>query len=177
VEATSFDLSDVHFLDARSGWAVGGAGEVLVTIDGGATWHEAPRRANTPLARVRAVRDAGGETRVWAVGAGGTIIASPLGGRPWQSVWRIQASRTRRNLHALAMFDPLRGIAAGDGGTILATEDGGGTWILDVGTGAPPGAPGRRPRGSSWAGRPCSRSRDGGLTFREEPGGRNYQKS
>ena len=172
VEATSFDLSDVHFLDARSGWAVGGAGEVLVTIDGGVTWHEAPRRANAPLARVRAVRDSGGETRVWAVGARGTIIASPLGGRAWQSVWRIQASRTRRDLHALAMFDPLRGIAAGDGGTLLTTEDGGATWVPRIaGTdaslrGAAVAGPGRALVGGKAA---LLGSRDGGLTFREEP--------
>ncbi len=173
VGATSFDLADVHFLDARSGWAVGGAGEVLVTVDGGATWHEAPRRAAAPLARVRAVRDAGGQTRVWAVGAHGTIVASPLGGRPWQSIWRSQGGRTRRDLHALAMFDPLRGIAAGDGGTIISTQDGGATWVpRTVGTGASlrgaaVAGPGRVLLGGQAA---LLGSGDGGETFREEPG-------
>jgi len=172
VGAARFDLTDVAFLDARSGWAVGATGEVLVTVDGGVTWHEAPRRVNVPLSRVRAVRAAGGDERAWAAGAAGTIIASPLGGRPWQSPWRIQASRTRHDLLAMEMNDPLHGIAAGAGGTILVTDNGGATWVARA------VASGASLRGAAFAGparvllggeRTLLGSRDGGLTFWEEP--------
>ncbi len=66
------DLGGVAFADQSHGWAVGAAGTILVTSDGGATWTapSAPVPTTQDLAGVAFV-DAG---HGWAVGAAGTIL-------------------------------------------------------------------------------------------------------
>ena len=76
-------LFGVAFADARHGWAVGKAGVVLATSDGGAGWTVQHRRA----AAVCLLRVAATDARhAWAVGfagngASGLILATTDGGR------------------------------------------------------------------------------------------------
>jgi photosystem II stability/assembly factor-like uncharacterized protein len=66
----SVDLSDVKFLDARTGWAVGAQGTIIHTTDGGARWQTEASGTRHPLERLSVASRA----RAWAVGFGGTII-------------------------------------------------------------------------------------------------------
>ena len=50
----SADLTALHFVDARQGWAVGHEGVVLHTADGGASWQAPTRRPSRQCAGARA---------------------------------------------------------------------------------------------------------------------------
>jgi photosystem II stability/assembly factor-like uncharacterized protein len=76
-------LYDVSMADARKGWAVGQAGIILRTEDGGSTWteQENPKQGEgTHLFAVHAI-DA---NTAWAVGDWGTRIFTDDGGKSWQ---------------------------------------------------------------------------------------------
>lgn len=63
-------LLSVAFVDANTGWAVGVAGTILKTTDGGTTW---TRQTSGVLNWLQAVTFADANTG-WAVGSGGTIL-------------------------------------------------------------------------------------------------------
>ncbi len=65
-----YDLSDVKFIDANEGWAVGANGAIIHTTDGGAYWLPEPSDTSHTLERISAVS----KGRAWAVGFGGTIV-------------------------------------------------------------------------------------------------------
>ena len=116
---TQQHLHDVHFVDASNGWAVGWAGTVLRTSDGGDTW-SLTRSGGSHLWGVDFVDASNG----WAVGSSGNIIRTSDGGATWSG----QTSRTFRNLYAVDFVSASRGWAVGDQGTILHTTNGGATW-------------------------------------------------
>jgi photosystem II stability/assembly factor-like uncharacterized protein len=113
-------LLRMSFANDQTGWAVGEAGTIQRTIDGGATWspQEAPTRKL--LYDVATIDD----SHAWAVGAGGTILRTVDGGRNWgeQSPEGVQA------LRAVHFVDPQRGWAVGAKGTIISTANGGARW-------------------------------------------------
>ncbi len=114
------------FTDAAHGMAVGAAGRVLRTADGGASWIDGSVPATGPL-RAVAARGAAAV----AVGDAGAIARSTDGG----ASWRRQASPTWRTLRAVTLVDATRGWAVGDGGTMLRTADGGSGWsVVSAGT-------------------------------------------
>ena len=102
-------------------WAVGEAGTVLKSLDGGVTWARVDAGVDTDLRDVAVV----GSNAVWVTGDGGVIRASTDGG----ATWHDQTSGTNANLKTIAFFDDAQhGIAAGEGGVTLVTADGGDTW-------------------------------------------------
>ncbi|MFZ2987688.1 WD40/YVTN/BNR-like repeat-containing protein, partial [Ideonella sp.] len=143
----SVTLTAVRFADARHGVAVGHAGVVLTTTDGGEHWQlkldglklaEIERRAaNTPADQQAAARlAADGADKPWldvlmadaqrlvVVGAYGLIMASSDGGSTWQS-WR-QRLDNPRELHLNSLRQ--RGaqwLIAGEQGLVLQSRDGG----------------------------------------------------
>ena len=123
----SGDFYSVAFASSSTVWAAGPGGIVL-SEDGGASWHWA---SNESVLSVTAA-DA---TQGWAVGAGGTILATIDGGRTWTQ----QQSPTPTGLYTVGALDAQRAIAVGEGagcdvclpsydGVVLVTEDGGITW-------------------------------------------------
>ena len=141
VSGAAGDLRDICFVDALHGWAVGGAGTIVATGDGGRTWQaqKIPGGYNE-LWGVSFVDPRHG----WAVGGveghpPGTILSTNDGGQ----TWRIQRSRGD-DLTAVAFADRRHGWALVATGGILATDDGGRHWRrqpADVPTYAwPPGA-------------------------------------
>jgi Photosynthesis system II assembly factor YCF48 len=109
----------VHFADARTGWAVGEGGTIVVTRDGGANW--APQHSGTEK-YLQGVHFA--DARLgWAAGEGGTILATHDAGASWAR----QRSGTEY-LRGVHFADTRLGWAVGEGGTILATHDGGASW-------------------------------------------------
>jgi photosystem II stability/assembly factor-like uncharacterized protein len=122
-------LSDVSFVDARHGWAVGGwSGVIVGTEDGGATWRRQVSNTQSELTGVSFVDLRHG----WAVGFAGTILATVDGGVTWKS----QANPGGDYL-AVSFVDRSHGWAVGNCGVISATTDGGATWTVQVAPPAP----------------------------------------
>jgi photosystem II stability/assembly factor-like uncharacterized protein len=137
--------------DGRHGWAVGSAGAILATSDGGATWHEQTSNTNINLGDV-AVLNA---THAIAVGAGvgfSDVVVQPQpsimlqtndGGATWSDV-RLSGNYVRHTVDFLpdgthgwitaTECVPSAGVPVGPGscGTsqpaLLATSDGGASW-------------------------------------------------
>ncbi|HMK91517.1 MAG TPA: YCF48-related protein, partial [Thermoleophilia bacterium] len=117
---TRADLTSLDVLGS-AGWAVGAAGTLVTTSDGGATWHSQPTGYDGWLAGV-AFGDAG---HGWAVSAQGAITASSDGGASWSG----QDAPGSGPLTAVAAVDATHAWAVGGTedaqGMILATTDGG----------------------------------------------------
>ncbi|HEX2489941.1 MAG TPA: YCF48-related protein [Blastocatellia bacterium] len=113
-------LLRMYFANDQIGWAVGEAGTIQRTIDGGATWdlQEGPTRKL--LNDVAAID----ESHAWAVGAGGTILRTVDGGRNWDE----QSSGGAQALRAVHFVDSQRGWAVGAKGAIISTVNGGARW-------------------------------------------------
>lgn len=115
------ELTAISFPDLNTGTAVGFAGTVLRTTDGGITW--ANQSSGTPL-KLNAVHFADTNTGT-AVGNSGTIIRTTDGG----STWISQASGVSITLRGVFFIDANTGFVVGSSSTILRTTDGGATWI------------------------------------------------
>jgi photosystem II stability/assembly factor-like uncharacterized protein len=112
---------------ARAGWSVGDGGLVLLSVDGGRSWHE-------PLGRLPA------ETRQFdfralAVRGDSCWIAGSPGSRVFHTsnsghTWRTFETGQPLPLRAMTFLDANRGWAVGSLGTILATRDGGQSWTI-----------------------------------------------
>jgi photosystem II stability/assembly factor-like uncharacterized protein len=100
--------------------AVGDSGTILVTTDGGATWHA---KTSGVIANLRAVSQPS-NTVAFAVGDAGTILVSKNNG----GTWAVQPSGTTQALFGVSFFTPTKGIAVGAAGTVLLTSNGGTTW-------------------------------------------------
>ena len=130
VSPTSNGLSAVHFIDRNRGWAVGAAGTVLRTDDGGQAWEVLSFARTFPLEAVYFVDpDCGWMLEnVYTFDGKGFIYHSQNGGVTWDP----QDSGTNTYLHAVCFVNPKVGWVVGSAGTILATADGGHTWNPQV---------------------------------------------
>ena len=102
------------------GWAVGAAGTIRHTANGGTSWSGQTSGTTQTLYAVTFTDVSQG----WAVGAGGAIRHTVNGG----STWKAQTSGTTQALYAVRFTGALNGWAVGAGGTIRHTTDGGATW-------------------------------------------------
>jgi photosystem II stability/assembly factor-like uncharacterized protein len=114
----------VSFVDAKTGFIVGGYGTILHTTDGGNTW-TAQASGTTQWLRGVSATDTSTAT---AVGDSGTILHTTNGG----AIWTQQSSGTTHSLNALCFTDQNTGTAVGDSGTLLRTSNGGATWLSQV---------------------------------------------
>ncbi len=110
-------LYDVCF-DARGGVAVGAAGVVLASADGGASWQPQPQAA-TPLALLGIACE---PARRLAVGQSGAILVDDGGG------WRRVESGSTQRLLAVDANDAGIAVAVGGFGTVLLSRDHGEHW-------------------------------------------------
>ncbi|MGY2326749.1 WD40/YVTN/BNR-like repeat-containing protein [Pseudomonas sp. SDT2931_S440] len=153
---TSASLTSVSFATASQGWAVGHAGVVLHTVDGGESWHlqlDGKAAAQRVLDAVRATPDpsarqlkvaqgfiADGADKPWlsvhfsneregtVVGAFGMILHTQDGGASWQS-WVDRLDNPAGNhLYAIAAQGP-RMYIAGEQGTLWTSADGGAHFV------------------------------------------------
>jgi len=125
---TANSLLGASFIDNEHGWAVGGAGTILSTSDGGRHWSPQNSGTGETLMSVSFVDRLHG----WAVGTNGTIVVSADGG----VTWTAQNSSTLNRLESVAFADAVHGWAVGVS-TILATTDGGVTWQAQSGPPTP----------------------------------------
>lgn len=116
-----YDLNDVYFADANSGWAVGtadstGTNVVLTTTDGGATWTRQEIGFNVDLKAIAFSDAANG----WIAGTGGIAYVTSNGGQTWSEIIT--------NADDLLGVEPLSTSSVwvvGEGGLLIQTTSGG----------------------------------------------------
>ncbi len=121
-------INDVIMTDAGEGWAVGAAGVVVRTIDGGKIWAPVTNLKDNPaigFCNFRAICQ--NESDLWIGGTAGRFL---------YRVDRVSGNAQAVELPANASINRIRfadakhGWAVGDYGVIFATRDGGATWKL-----------------------------------------------
>ena len=115
-------LFSIVFLDAEVGVAVGQAGTILRTSDGGASWTSASAGTDRTLQGIDFERS--GQVGI-AVGQEGTILRTTDTGLRWRS---IEAPTTSFLTDVAFLSDRATVVAVGTFGTILRSEDLGETW-------------------------------------------------
>ena len=110
-------LFDTAF-DGSHGLAVGAAGEIVVSEDGGKTW--APQSSGTELGLLGAATRGGHSI---AVGQMGTVLIED-----GKSGWKPAHTDTQQRLMSVAMGEGGVAYAVGSFGTVLKSTDNGATW-------------------------------------------------
>jgi photosystem II stability/assembly factor-like uncharacterized protein len=116
-------LHGVDLVSPSEAWAVGEAGVILHTTDGGVTWVAQNSATNQQLNAVRFLDPQHG----WAVG--GVLLYTTDGGQTW-----VAGTRTgnRGTMYSVDFVDTSNGRAVGTQGGVLRTTDGGHTWLTEA---------------------------------------------
>ncbi|MGZ3888758.1 MAG: WD40/YVTN/BNR-like repeat-containing protein [Flavisolibacter sp.] len=112
--ATSNTILSVYFINSSRGWAVGQAGIIYTTANGGSTWTAQNSGTTEDLWSVYFTTATNG----WSVGSNGDILRTTDGG----SNWTIQ-SNPPANLTSIN-FSGTQALATGLGGLIMHSPDG-----------------------------------------------------
>ncbi|MDQ7088518.1 MAG: YCF48-related protein [Acidobacteriota bacterium] len=118
------NLLDVDFINRLDGLAVGDAGEILQTSDGGINWTDVS--GSVTSSDLKAVDQMDEQVAV-AVGLGGTIVRSADGGASWALI----SSPVSNDLRGVSGWDGFF-VAVGDAGTVLTSSDGGVTFTENL---------------------------------------------
>lgn len=129
-------LHSVYFLDAEKGWAVGGNGALLSTVDGGMTWRMMPRPTEDALRDVYFADAKNGwlvcERAVYQLTTQDDprtyLMSTTDGGESWKRVDVIGVDAGARLVRVLFAPDG-RGWAFGEAGIFYSTRDKGETWL------------------------------------------------
>ncbi|MBC7247640.1 MAG: IPT/TIG domain-containing protein [Actinobacteria bacterium] len=126
---TEEDLRSVSAVDHNTAWAVGAAGTVLRTTDGGTTWKTLDAGVTSQLNAVSAVS----VDEAWVGGEGGNLLHTEDGGKTWEAAMIPESS----TVHDIAALDDKTcwvagATGVGSGGFIMKTADDGGTWEHQV---------------------------------------------
>jgi photosystem II stability/assembly factor-like uncharacterized protein len=120
-EAQNTSFLSVSFVDANTGFIVGGSGTILHTANGGTDWVSQLSGTTNWLRGV----SASNTNIATAIGDSGIILHTTNDG----TTWIHQTSGTTHPLRAVSFTDGNTGSAVGDSGTILRTTNGGATWV------------------------------------------------
>jgi len=114
---------DVDFPDAQHGWAVGGLGVIVHTMDGGITWAQQTLTCDWPECpkRLFAVEMIDSQTG-WI--GGEDLYRTTDSGENWLQ----QETDVPGDIYAMQFLDAWHGWLTGDRGALLRTSDGGATW-------------------------------------------------
>lgn len=118
----SVSLSAVQFVDTERGWAVGHAGTVLATIDGGEHWSLQLSGLQAAAIELQAAQDEKGI----ATDADAADIRI-------SNAERLITDGPDKPFLALHFLDSKRGLVVGAYGIAFATQDGGATWQSLIG--------------------------------------------
>jgi photosystem II stability/assembly factor-like uncharacterized protein len=128
------ELTDIFFLDADRGWAVGDRGVVWCTEDGGRQWRLADSPVNCRLESIHFVDEnhgwaVGGWSRPYTHKSSGVVMRTENGGRRWIAL----PQPTLPALKYVHFFDGKRGWAVGNASPmypsgVFRTDDGGRSW-------------------------------------------------
>jgi photosystem II stability/assembly factor-like uncharacterized protein len=117
-------LNDIASAGPDRVWAVGGAGTIVHTSDGGQNWYAESSGTTSDLFGVAFIDSLLG----WAVGAGPTILHTTNGGASWAP----QTPGISDDLMDVAFVSSGRGWASGINGAIIGTTDGGQSWNREI---------------------------------------------
>ncbi|MFH1842222.1 MAG: YCF48-related protein [bacterium] len=118
---TGNKLFDVFFADLNTVYAVGEAGTVIKSSNGGQDWTDLHSSGTTrDLYGVHFTHPDTGTV----VGTGGTILKTVNGGAAWSPQGDITES-----LRQVQLVDSDHGFIVGDDGMLVTTADGGTTWV------------------------------------------------
>lgn len=112
-------INEIFFINPVKGWAVGEAGSIWTTNDGGLKWAKQKSGQLEDLFGVF-FKD---ENEGWATGLNGTLLYTDNGGK----IWKTQSSTVVQSLFDIAVSGD-RGYAVGNAATMIETKDGGKTW-------------------------------------------------
>jgi photosystem II stability/assembly factor-like uncharacterized protein len=119
------DLWNISFAPSSTqGWAVGGAGMIIMTTNGGSNWSTQESGTQEFLRGVCAEST----SHVWAVGDNGMILVTSDGG----NTWTIQNANTTDGFNQIFAVDANTAWICGDAGLILVTTNGGSTWTAQT---------------------------------------------
>ena len=140
---TDFTLTSVSFVDGNSGWAVGHAGMVLHTADGGEHWavQHSDLQHDRPLFAVHFFDAQHGV----AVGLWSLVLTTQDGGSTWQTVTMpVPQGAKKADLNLMGLFADGKGrvFATAERGMLLRSDDRGANWTY-LSTGY---------KGSFWSG-------------------------
>jgi photosystem II stability/assembly factor-like uncharacterized protein len=123
---TGNSLQDIQFVDAQTGWAVGEAGQILQTVDGGLTWSNQPSPVDTDLTTVRFAS----KTVGWAAGLSTSeVLKTEDGGQTWTRQATGSGGYDDGTGLKLVVLDEQRALATRDYYSSSYTLDGGQTWL------------------------------------------------
>jgi photosystem II stability/assembly factor-like uncharacterized protein len=118
---SSLELHSIRFVDKDTGWAMGNAGEIRKTTDGGATWKSQRKGPGTTLQALH-FKDA---NTGMVMGDSGVILSTKDGGGTWTET----ASGIKTRIASAHFPTPQTGYAVGADGGMIKTVDGGSTWV------------------------------------------------
>lgn len=118
VQGTAHQTLYAMDFDGQRGVAVGAAGELQVTLDGGKTW--TPSKIDTDLTLLGVHFD---PARILAVGQGGQVFLRPEGGK-----WEKITSGTEKRLFSVSANASGLAVSVGEFGHLMVSEDGGRVW-------------------------------------------------
>ena len=129
------DLSDVFFIDAQHGWAVGDRGVILHTGDSGRTWQLQPSGVECRLRTVHFVDHqigwAAGETALpYLQISVGVLLRTDDGGKTWMR----ELGTGLPGIHRIRFQDPANGLAIGRCSAqfpsgVFMSQNGGRSWL------------------------------------------------
>jgi len=119
-EGAGFSLGTIQFRDTLSGLATASGGRILVTSDGGQSWHAASGSRGAMLSDVRFLDPWNG----WAVGPS-TLLRTQDGGETWR---QVMDDDDYFSGNAIQFLDISHGWTVSQGGSLKKTGDGGRTW-------------------------------------------------
>ena len=119
---TGEHLYGVHFVDTKHGWAVGTAGIILSTTNGGMSWTAASVSTDT-LTQVSFTTPNNG----WLASIG-KVHYTGSSGASWNIQHQARGGKRPPGILDLYFVSTTDGWAVGGSGTILHTTDGGGRW-------------------------------------------------
>lgn len=120
ISGVASNLNDVYCITSNMVVAIGDAGTILKTTDGGAHWLQKSSGTTLALRKLQFVNN----TTAYAVGEAGTILKTIDGGESWSAI----ASGTTANLLGLSALDESTFYVSGSDGLIKRTHDGGATF-------------------------------------------------
>jgi photosystem II stability/assembly factor-like uncharacterized protein len=118
----NYDATDIHAIDSNNAFAVGWAGGLFRTTDGGASW-DSTNIAAANQERLHSIAHPAENVYV-VCGDFGTVLRSTDNA----STWDASATPTTNYLEGIAFFSSQIGVAVGANGTIIRTTDQGVTW-------------------------------------------------
>ncbi len=117
-------IEDITFVDAMIGWAVGDAGQILKTTDGGSTWALQSSHVTARLTHVRFANVSTG----WIVGDDGTVLRTTDAGATWERQAATTSYPRQPEEPGLVVLDGLRAVVMPSYYNPRTTVDGGATW-------------------------------------------------